>query len=417
MSFHRYAVLFGAACAACSPAPAYAQAASPTGALTLDDAFARALADAPVLNAAKAAERAADAAVRQADRGLNPTLDFQLENALGTGLYQGLDRTEGTLSFSQAIERGGDRKARTELSMRQGERVKIQTDVSRQDLLMDVEAAYIDVQRAAAERLIAEERLAIAREIAATVQRRVEAARDPLLASSRSLTLVAETEIAVENAHRSEQAAKERLASFWGGAAAFDVEAASFNLAITSGNTTGAGSPELAAARALEKEAHARIDVERARAKVDPTVSAGVRYFSDNSEAAFVVGISIPLGINDNNSAAVERASAEDQRAHLETEALRRNLDRQIATARSQMDIAVGEIRSLDERLLPTAQEAVERARQGYNQGGFSYLDVLDAQRVLSNARMQRISALSSYHRARVALKRLAGEYTAIAAQ
>lgn len=417
MSFHRYATLFGAACVASLTAPAHAQLASPAAALTLEDAFSRAVADAPVLKASSAAQRAADAAIRQADRGPNPILDFQLENALGSGLYQGIDRSEGTLSLSQTLEWGGDREARTQLSVRQRERVRIDGDAIRQDLLMDVEEAYVGVQRAVAERLVAEERLNIARDIAATVEKRVEAARDPLLASSRSLTLVAETEIAVESARRTEASAKDRLSSFWGGDTAFEVEAASFMQAPASNVTAGSASPELAAAQAAQREADARIEVERARSKLDPTVSAGVRYFNDNSEAAFVVGLSIPLGVNDNNSAAIDRASAESQRARLETEALRRNIERQVATARSQMDIAASETASLDARLIPSAQEAVDRARQGYNQGGFSYLDVLDAQRVLSGARLQRISALSSYHRARVALKRLLGGYSAAAGQ
>lgn len=418
MSSHRYAVLIGAACVACATATAaHAQGSLPSGALTLEDAFERALADAPALQASDAALRAASAAVRQADRALNPTIDVQIENGLGSGYYSGLQRSESTLSFSQTIERGGDRAARTQLSVRQGERAKAHGEAARQDLLMEVEAAYVDAQRAASERLVADERLRIAREVAVTVQRRVDAARDPLLASSRSLTQQVESEIGAENARLAELAAKERLASFWSGAGAFDVEVISFDLTKASASPDALGSPELAAARAAEAEAHARIDVERARSKLDPTVSAGVRYFADDREAAFVVGVSIPLGVNDDNSAAVERASAESQRAHFETEALRRNIERQVATARSQIEVAISEIASLDDRLLPAAEQAVERARQGYAQGGFTYLDVLDAQRVLSNARLQRISALSSYHRARVALKRLVGGYADVAAQ
>ena len=51
----------------------------------------------------------------------------------------------------------------------------------------------------------------------------------------------------------------------------------------------------------------------------------------------------------------------------------------------------------------------MERAREGYAMGGFSYLDVLEAQRALTDARMRRISALRSYHRAEAALARIAG--------
>lgn len=419
MSVYHHAALLGAACVAClaQGQAAYGQASADRPQVSLDDAFARSLGETPVLRASEAAREAADAGVRQADRGVNPSIDFLLENALGTGLYQGIDRTEATLTFNQTLELGGDREARTQLAVRQGQRVRALGDVSRQDLLHQVEIAYIDAQRAQADLLAAEERLALAREVAATVARRVEAARDPLLAASRSNTLVAEAEIAVENARLADLAARDNLALFWDGATDFQIDMSTFD-SLSGLEVDGASlAPEIVASRAAQQEAEARIAVERARSTLDPTVSAGLRYFRDGSEAAFVVGFSIPLGINDNNSAAVAKASADSSRARLETEILERNFERQTASARSQMNIAAREIAAIDERLVPAAEEAVERARAGYNQGGFSYLDVLDAQRVLSAARLQRNSALDSYHRANAVLKRLLGGYTASAPQ
>jgi cobalt-zinc-cadmium efflux system outer membrane protein len=415
VSFHRYAALFGAACAACLSLGHAAHGQEPVQgpALGLQDAFARALGETPVLKASDAALQAMEAGVRQADRGLNPSIDFMLENALGTGVYRGLDRTEATLTFNQTLEWGGDREARTQLAVRQSDRTRASGDIALQDLLFEVEVAYVDAQRAAAELRVAEERLTLAREVAATVQRRVEAARDPLLAASRSNTLLAEAQIAVENARMAEVSARERLASFWGGPASFAVDTSSFDALSNVSPASGATSPEVAVARAAQGEAEARIGVERARATLDPTVSAGFRYFQDGGEAAFVVGFSIPLGVNDDNSAGILRASAESSRARLEVEMLERNVQRQASSWRSQMDIAAREVAAIDSNLIPAAQEAVERARAGYNQGGFSYLDVLDAQRVLSNARLQRVSALASYHRARTALKRLLGGFAA----
>ncbi len=419
MSVFHHAALLGAACAAClAPGQtAHGQTPAERPQINLDDAFARSLRDTPVLRASEASREAADATIRQADRGLNPSIDFLLENALGTGLYQGIDRTEATLTFNQTLEWGGDREARTQLAVRQGHRVQALGDVARQNLLHDVEIAYIDAQRAQADLLAAGERLALAREVAATVARRVEAARDPLLAASRSNTLVAEAEIAAENARLADVAARDNLALFWVGASDFQIDMSTFD-SVPDLEIDGASlAPEILVSRAAQQEAEARIAVERARSTLDPTVSAGLRYFRDGSEAAFVVGFSIPLGVNDNNSAAVARASAESSRARLETEILERNFDRQAASARSQINIAVREIAAIDQRLIPAAEEAAERARAGYNQGGFSYLDVLDAQRVLSAALLQRNAALNSYHRARAALKRLLGGYAASTAQ
>jgi cobalt-zinc-cadmium efflux system outer membrane protein len=424
VSFHRYAVLLGTACAAglVSGQAAHGQAAAPAQTialktLALNEALSLALDDAPVLGVYASAALASEAAVQQADRALNPTFDILVENALGTGYYSGFDRVENTFSFAQTIERGGDRAARVMLARRQGDRTQADGDIARQDILAEVAAAYLAAQQTAAELAVAEERLAIAREVAATVDRRVAAARDPLLAASRTMTQLAEAEIALDRARATDESTRRHLASYWGGAADFGVEPLAEVAAGGASVVAADGAPELRAAAAAEREADAAIAVEQARAKPNPTVSAGVRYFRDNSEAAFVVGVSVPLTFRDNNGGAIARASAEAQRARFETEALRRNLERQIASATSQMEIAADEVASLDRRMLPSAEQAVARARQGYEQGGFSYLDVLEAQRVLSAARLQRVSALASYHRARVALTRLLGGFAAGGAQ
>jgi cobalt-zinc-cadmium efflux system outer membrane protein len=84
--------------------------------LRLEDAFARALNDAPALEASEQARRAAEAGVRQADRAVNPTLELGAENFGGWSSFQWIERTESTLSYSQALEMGGDREARTQLA-------------------------------------------------------------------------------------------------------------------------------------------------------------------------------------------------------------------------------------------------------------------------------------------------------------
>jgi outer membrane protein, heavy metal efflux system len=129
------------------------------------------------------------------------------------------------------------------------------------------------------------------------------------------------------------------------------------------------------------------------------------------------VGFSIPLGFSDQNDAAISRAHAETSRLRFEGEALRRNIEREANTARSQMEIARAEVEAIDARLLPSAEQALAYAREGYNAGGFSYLDVLDAQRLVVQARLQRNSALHAFHSARVALARLTGAYAEGSAQ
>ena len=91
-----------------------------------------------------------------------------------------------------------------------------------------MELAYIGAQKAGADLQIALERAGVAREVVATVQRRVDAARDPLMAGAKAQAVLAEAEINVENTRRISEGARARLASFWGGDVSFVVDAAAF---------------------------------------------------------------------------------------------------------------------------------------------------------------------------------------------
>lgn len=408
MSFQNYAARFGFACLVVVMA---AGAAHAQQSLTLQDALTRALADAPMLQASEQARLGAEAGVMQADRMPNPTLDISAENFAGGGQYQAFDRAETTFSLSQKLEWGGDRDARTRLATADVNTARAGGGVRRQDVLHQVALAYLATQKAGAELEVAIERVEVAREIVETVKRRVQAARDPLLAGARSEALLAEAEIGAEAAGLADQAAKARLASYWRGDAGFRVELASFQTFSGAAVSGIDGSAELALAVAEQERALAAIAVEQARAQQDPTVSAGLRYFHETDEAALVVGVAIPLPFWDRNDGAIAKAESERSRLRYETEALRRNIEREAGTARGQMNIARAEIEAIDQRLLPVAEEALAFARQGYNAGGFSYLDVLDAQRIVVQARLQRISAFHSYHSARVALNRLTGTY------
>ena len=61
--------------------------------------------------------------------------------------------------------------------------------------------------------------------------------------------------------------------------------------------------------------------------------------------------------------------------------------------------------------ILPGAELAFQTAREGYTQGKFGYLDVLDAQRTWFEAQSQYVEVLSTYHQAFAEMNRLASGY------
>ncbi len=59
--------------------------------------------------------------------------------------------------------------------------------------------------------------------------------------------------------------------------------------------------------------------------------------------------------------------------------------------------------------VLPGARSAFDAATIGFENGKFSFLDVLDAQRTLIAAKSQYLNALANFHRSRAELESLVG--------
>ncbi|WP_068877934.1 MULTISPECIES: TolC family protein [unclassified Phenylobacterium] len=396
------------------PGAALAQAPAPS--LTLTDAVTRALAVDPSTAAAEARVEAARAAQRQAGLRPNPALGVELENFAGSGAYSILDRTEATVTYQQTFERGGKRTARTAVAAAEIELVRRRQEVRRLDLIKEVQVAYAAALAAEADLLIAEARLIAAQRSQTDIARRVRSARDPLFAGARAETLTAQAEIARDQARDTARNARAALAAFWGGSPDFslDLETSFFRTASTTA-AVPAETADLALLGATRDAALARVELERARQVADPTLRAGVRYFGQGSDVALIVGGTIPLQRYDTNKAGVERALAERNAAEADIAAARVLQAREIARLRAKLAASAAESERIRAEVIPSAIKTVELVRDGFNRGGFQYIDVTEAERALADARARRVTVLRQHHTDQAALDRLTGRFAHLA--
>jgi outer membrane protein, heavy metal efflux system len=394
-------------------APALAQ--SPPSSLSLDDVLRRSLSADPSLAGVQARLDALKAGVRQANVRPNPSLGLEVENFTGSGPFSVLGRSETTFSYQQTFERGGKRQARTTLAEREIGLVEARAQVRRLDLAKAVQLAWVDVLATQAEVEVARERLAVAQRAEREVSRRVAGARDPLFAGARADAEVAQAQVSLDRAQTNERDARTALAAYWGGSAAFSVPRGLFEDTQNPGGLAGAQTPDVKLLTVEQDVAAARIALEQARAVQDPTVSLGVRHLQDDGAVALVVGATIPLGRYDTNRGAIDRARAERTAIAADLGAFQIEREREIARLIARRAAAAAELRKTDTDVLPNAERAVTLVRDGFNRGGFSYLDVLAAQRALIDAKTRRVEILKSFHQDGAALDRLTGAHAMLA--
>lgn len=387
-------------------------------AITLDAAIVRALNADPGLRARVAGIVAAEANVRQADVWPNPTVGFEMENFAGSGPVSDFDATEFTLSYQQRVERGGKRRARRELAERETGVAQALGRTARLDVVYQVQKAHAGALAAHAMVDNARQRAQLASELSKSVQSRVRVGRDPQAAGYRAEVQEMAAQTDLDQARRTLDIAKSGLAALWGGSdVVFDLDTSGFFSIgkVTAGQGDGSlkTSPDLAVLQAARDRADAAAGLAKAAGSQDLTVNVGVRQFQDSDDVAGVVGVSVPLPLFNTNRGNVQRANAEKRQAELQLEAGKRDLNRRLAALDGALRAAREESNALQDRLIPRAEEVSHLTRQGYENGAFTYLEVLEAQRFVSDLKSRHVAALKTYHVTQAGLDRLTERFAA----
>jgi cobalt-zinc-cadmium efflux system outer membrane protein len=161
----------------------------------------------------------------------------------------------------------------------------------------------------------------------------------------------------------------------------------------------------------------ADITLQRANAVPDVTARGGVRRFHESGETAFVASVAIPLPLSDRNQGGIQKANAELGRAEAEAERTRTGLVATLLAAEQRQTGAWTTAQTLRTRVVPAADQASRVAGLGYAEGKFSFLDLQDSRRSLSEARAALVEALKEFHRSRAEVDRLRGVMAGLPAQ
>ena len=383
--------------------------------LTLADGAALAIARSPRLSSFVWSVRAADAREVQASVFPNPELSIQLEDVLGSGKFDGRQQAQTTVEASQLIERGGKRRARMAVASALSEAARLDYALKREELVADVATAFIDV-------LSWQEELKLAREVRHSGRRTLDAAQRRAAAGGSSLLEVRKTEVALAEAGIHEEhveheltSKRRALSSHWGESTPTFKSATGSLFQLRTLPALEVLEQKLGTTPEMQRHAlqrglrQAELRLAESKRVQNVTVGAGVRRLDATDNTAFLFRFSVPVPMFDRNQGGVlEAASLErkwsDDEAELKvrSSALLKDLYDEYLHTRTQLEV-------WSESVLPKAREALVIARDGYGAGRFSYLELIDAQRTLFEARERQIRAASSHHKLAAEIQKLIG--------
>ncbi len=389
--------------------------AEPTGVITLRKALALTLMHNPELKAFSWDVRISEARRLQASLWPNPELEVEVEEVGGPGQRSGFDAAETTIQLSQLIELGDKRGKRTKLASMEKELAGWDYEAKRLDVFTEVTKAFIEVLAAQQRLKLTKELLQLSEELVETVAKRVDAGKDSPLEKTRAAVTLSNINIQHQQAVQNLEFVRKQLVSTWTGKEpVFESVAGRFDSLspIPSINElTGLieQNPDIARWSLEIDKGKASLDLEKAKAISDITLSGGLQRFNETDDNAIVFGISISLPISDRNQAGKLRATYELARAREEQRAAHTRIQMKLVKAYKALAGAYTEAAELDKNVLQGAESVFEASKTGYSRGKLDYLNVLDAQRTLFEAKARYIDALASYHTAKADVERLIG--------
>jgi outer membrane protein, heavy metal efflux system len=355
--------------------------------------------------------------IDQIEAGLlpNPEAAFEVENFAGSGDLSGFRSAETTIALSQLIELGDKRMKRRQLASTDRDLARWDYEVKRVDLLSQTALSYAEVLGEQEKLSIANEIKDLAEEIYQTVNKRVEAGKVSPLEEIKARVELSKSQLSLINAERQLAISKQNLVTGWGGIdVTFNrVQGDFYNVPsipqLASIVNKINNNPDLAR-WATEVSRHQNaITLARADTIPDISVSAGVRHINESDDVAAVASISIPLYLFDKKQTGVQRTEVGLNQASKQREVTETRLRSALLIAYQRLNILHHEVTTINDEILPSAEEAFNAATKIYRLGKLDLLNLLDAQRTYFETRQQYINSVKEYHRIVIAIERLIG--------
>ena len=360
------------------------------------------------LAAAQREVDASDGGVQQAGTRRNPELNATVEDTRSA-----TRSTTTTLGFP--IELGGKRAARVSAAERSRDLARAQLAEARARVRAGIVLAYFSTVVAQERVKLASDSADLAARAADVVGKRVTAGKTSPVDATRARVDAANAQLELADARAELQSAKQTLAAAWG-ATSPHFEAVDGDIGSVPVRAPAADllqqvetSPSLVSSRVEIDRRKAVVSVEKSKAVPDLVVNAGVKRDNELGRTQAVIGISIPLPLFDRNQGAVHEASKRAEKAEDDYAATRVRLIAEVNQAATQLATAQTSLQTIRETVLPAAQQAYAASTTGFEAGKFGFLDVIDSQRSLLQARARYLNTLSSAWQAATAIDRLLG--------
>lgn len=381
--------------------------------LSFDQAVVKALQLSPTLSMAESEVQ--ETVGRQIQSGLfpNPVAAYSVENVFGNKDWHGWEAAESRYEIAQLIELGGKRSYRIQAARFQYYASQAGFEVKQLSLLNRLLKLFAFVAAAQEFLEIAFEQVVIAEEVYKTVAAKVEAGKVSLIQQNKAEIALSTAQINLDNARVEFTKSKKRLAVLWG-APCPDFERVlypffivDYPLSLENCLSDLRKNPQLLRSQMEYLASQHNLNLERSLAVPDITVSLGYKTLQDTGNKGLILGVAIPIPVFNQNQGNIAKARAQTAKSQDQYYALELALENKLSVSHQELVRAYNEAEKIRSSVLKSALQSFELAQEGYKEGKFEYLDMLDSQKTLFEVKERYIRALLNYHQSRADIEYL----------
>lgn len=385
------------------------------GTIDLKEALTLSLKNNPEIKAFLSNIEAKDGLLIQSGLYPNSEINVEIENFGGSGAAQGFNEAETTILISQLIPIYGKIGKKVKVSRINKNIAELEYESNKLDVFLSTKKSFLDVLSNQEKLSLTEQLVNISEQVNTTISQMVEAGKESPIEEKKSSIEYEQTKLLLTKIKREIFASKKRLAENWG-----DINK---NYSKVKGNLyttndipsleklldTIENNPDIKILQRLQDLNNAKIKLQRALAVPDPTIGIGYRRLSSTDDNAIVAEFSIPIPFFNRNQGNIKASSFNLTKSSLEYQNFNTITKAKIAEKYESLKFFISEIETLEEDILPNSVDAYSSILEGYREGKFEYLNVLDSQRTLFNSKLQYINALTNYHKLKFEIERLTG--------
>tara|TARA_Y100000588_G_scaffold386072_1_gene480798 strand:- start:3184 stop:4407 length:1224 start_codon:yes stop_codon:yes gene_type:complete len=382
--------------------------------ISMQDALTKTLLQHPELPGYRELLKSADGYIQQAGVGERPELSFLVEDAFGSGDFNGIDNAQSTLSLSWLLE--GELLDKRTLAARSQKNTFIaQQEIKRLDIAAETARYYLAALFFQKKKQLELDAITQLERVQSEVAKRVKAGAAPHADLYRAQANLAEKKLVLNDVGYEIDSAIQNLAAQWGEfqpdfaavKGSLDVPEQPVNLFAIRERL--AQNPNIQLFLSEERLAQSKIDVARAEAKALWRFNAGVRRHEATNDYGVVAGFSVPLGSRDRNKGKVMALSAEQAASRANAEAMRVRMEAQLSNYVRSFERYQDSEAALKQDIIPRIERALKEAEKAYKLGKYSFEEWNSAQRELLVAQATLLDLQFKAHLNRVEIERLAG--------